>query len=57
MKKSSEQLMSIREQSIRYLNRHGENYPISFTCDKCSIKFSCKFAFDPYNINDECIVK
>jgi len=28
-----------------------------FTCDDCPARYTCEWAFDPYNTNDDCLAE
>lgn len=48
--------MTKREELIAWLQDH-DRLPsgTTITCDTCADADNCKFAFDPYNINGDCL--
>jgi hypothetical protein len=45
-----------REQMISWLKEHGlMSIGTTVTCDDCPQIDNCKWAFDPYNINGDCL--
>jgi len=47
-------LDEMRIRIIEWLNQN--NYPFeSLTCDDCKDRFTCKFVYDPYNTNGDCL--
>lgn len=44
-----------RENGRKYLVSVGVVGPIEFTCDGCVEADTCEFAFDPYNLDGDCL--
>jgi len=55
MGRSCKVLAERREKCINYLRRN--NIKFSFiSCDYCPHKHSCPYAYDPYNIDGDCLL-
>ena len=44
-----------RKYMIEYLRRHGIKYKY-ITCDNCPLRSKCSYAYDPYNIDGDCLL-
>lgn len=53
--RTNEELERIREDAIKYCNKIGCSS--NFTCDNCPSKLSCKYVYDPYNTNGDCLAE
>jgi hypothetical protein len=50
-KRTDDQLAQLRADATR-------DWDIDlFTCDKCDGRHVCKFAFDPYNVDGDCLAE
>ncbi len=49
-----DELEKLRKQCIEYLRKHRIRYRY-ITCDFCLLKNKCEHAYDPYNIDGDCI--
>lgn len=43
-----------REEMVAWLKEHDLSHT-SITCDDCGLVDDCKWAFDPYNIDGDCL--
>lgn len=48
-----------REDSVKYINEElgGLDRPIVFGCDDCGAVNACEYAFDPYNMDGDCLAE
>lgn len=48
--------MTKREQCVEWLDEHNL-FPAGtqITCDECDQSDTCKWAYDPYNLNGDCL--
>lgn len=46
--------MDRRSEAIKLLRRLGIRFSY-ITCDRCPLRDSCPYAYDPYNIDGDCI--
>ncbi len=54
--KTTEQLDEARLGMIDFFKKEGMlNIEERITCDKCMIKHDCDFAYDIWNIDDDCL--
>ena len=49
-----DELEKLRKQCVEYLRKHRIRYRY-ITCDFCSLKNKCEYAYDPYNIDGDCL--
>ena len=45
-----------RKRMIEVLRRLGVRYRY-ITCDRCPMRDTCPYAYDPYNIDGECLAE
>ena len=49
-----DELEKLRKQCVEYLRKHRIRYRY-ITCDFCSLKNKCEYAYDPYNTDGDCL--
>lgn len=52
---SKEELSKKRTAALQMSKQHYQMTPDSFTCDSCSYADRCRFVFDLYNTNGDCL--
>lgn len=54
--RTEEQLLKLRKKAIKkILLENNYNKRIEFTCDDCAVRNRCRFAYDVYNTDDDCL--
>lgn len=53
--RTERELARYRDVSVARLRRLGETGPIVFTCDGCHHRTYCRYAFDAYNTDGDCL--
>ena len=56
MVRSEQELQKLREEMVRELGRLGIMYSY-ITCDDCPQRHTCPYAYDPYNIDGDCLAE
>jgi len=56
MVRSEQELQKLREEMVRELMRMGIRFSF-ITCDRCPQRHTCPYAYDPYNIDGECLAE
>lgn len=45
-----------RQKAVEWMTDNGQwEQGMSFTCDTCEASETCKWAYDPYNTNGDCL--
>jgi len=45
-----------RDAMLDWFKTTGRPQPNSITCDTCEARSCCKLAYDPYNVDGDCLV-
>jgi len=56
MVRSEQELQKLREEMVRELMRMGIRFSY-ITCDGCPQRYTCPYAYDPYNIDGDCLAE
>jgi len=56
MARSEQRLHVLMEGMVRELERLGIRYSY-ITCDGCPRRHTCPYAYDPYNIDGDCLAE
>ena len=54
-KRDLQELDNIRVQVITRIKEYDGSIITEFTCDNCEDRFNCKYVFDAYNIDGDCL--